>query len=219
MWGKQNRVVRMVTLDALGTLVRLEAPWVHLAAELGREPDAEVVAAVRAEMAYYRRNAHTGRDAESLAALRARCAEVLSRELGEEVGVETMMRSIRFSPYPDARPAIEALRDEGLRLACVSNWDCSLGEVLEQCGLAAHLERVVSSAEAGARKPDPAIFAAALEGTGLDAGEVVHVGDTAEEDVAGARAAGIRSLLIDRDGDGDIASLAEIPERVASMSR
>ena len=72
-------------LDALGTLVELEPPWVHLADALGVEPDERLARAVRAEMAYYRDHSHEGRDADSLAELRGRCAAVLSRELGREV--------------------------------------------------------------------------------------------------------------------------------------
>ena len=168
----------MVTLDALGTLVELEPPWEHLARSLATQPDA-LVEPVRAEMAYYREHAHTGRDAESLAALRDRCAEVLSRELGQTVDVETMMAAIRFRAYPDSAPALAELRRLGLRLVCVSNWDCSLDEVLARCGLRSGLDAVITSAEAGARKPDPAIFAAALEAGGCAPAEVLHVGDTA----------------------------------------
>jgi putative hydrolase of the HAD superfamily len=77
------------------------------------------------------------------------------------------------------------------------------------------LDGTVTSAEAGARKPDPAIFSAALELAGCEAAEALHVGDTEEEDVAGARAAGIRPLLIDREGrNGDISSLEQIGEHL-----
>lgn len=211
-------LVRMVTLDALGTLVELEPPWVHLAAVLGLEPGPPVIAAVRREMAHYREHAHEGRDAESLAALRQECAKILSAELGLEVDVPTMMSAIRFRAYPDSAPALSALRAAGLRLACVSNWDCSLPEVLEGCGLRAGLDVVVTSAGAGARKPDPAIFSPALEACDCSPAEALHVGDTPEEDISGAQAAGIRALCLDRDGAGDIASLEEILPRVESMS-
>jgi putative hydrolase of the HAD superfamily len=73
---------------------------------------------------------------------------------------------------------------------------------------------VVTSAGSGVRKPDPAIFAAALELAGCGADEAVHVGDTVAEDIAGAEAAGIRALLLDRSGGGDIASLTEIKPSV-----
>lgn len=201
---------RAVFCDALGTLVELEPPWVPLAASLEIEPDERVVAAVRAEMAYYRAHAHEGRDRASLAELRRACARVLSDELGVEVPVTTMMDAIRFRAYPDARPALASLSERGLTLVCVSNWDVSLGEVLERCELGVRFAGVVSSASAGARKPDPAIFAPALEIAGCEPGEALHVGDTAAEDIDGAMAAGIPALLIDRNGAGDIASLGEI---------
>jgi putative hydrolase of the HAD superfamily len=199
-----------VFLDALGTLVELEPPWPHLAAALGIEPDEAVVRAMRAEMAYYRRHSHEGRDAESLAALRERCAEVLSRELGRQVPVATMMTAIRFRAFPDALSALTALRARGLALVCVSNWDVSLPGVLERCGLAGALDGVVTSAEAGVRKPDPAIFAQALALARCEPGEALHVGDSPEEDVAAAEAAGIRALLLDREGHGDVSSLGDV---------
>jgi HAD superfamily hydrolase (TIGR01509 family) len=210
--------VRAVFLDALGTLVELEPPWVHLARALGVEADEQrVVRAVRAEMAFYKANSHTGRDADSLAQLRARCAAVLSRELGRDVDTETMMEAIRFRAYPDSAPALADLRRRGLTLVCVSNWDCSLPDVLERCGLREALDGVVTSAEAGARKPDPEIFAPALALAGVGANAALHVGDTVSEDVEGARAAGIAALHLDRSGAGEIASLAEVAARLDTM--
>ena len=206
---------KAVFLDALGTMVELEPPWVGLRAALGDGiPDDRLVGAVRAEMAYYKAHSDEGRDAESLADLRLRCAELLSRELGTEVSTETLVDSIRFSAYPDAAPALQRLREAGMTLVCVSNWDISLEQVLDRCGLAELLDGIVSSAAAGARKPDPAIFATALELARCQPGEAIHVGDTAEEDVEGAEAAGIRVLLLDREGGGDIASLEQVLERV-----
>jgi putative hydrolase of the HAD superfamily len=202
---------RVVFLDALDTLVALEPPWVHLADALGIEVDERLVGAVRTEMTYYKEHAHEGRDAESLAGLRSYCAELISRELGREVSVETMMETIRFAPFEDSEPALRELRSMGLQTICVSNWDVSLGEVLEGCGLDGLLDGVVTSAAIGKRKPDPAVFQAALAIAGCDAADALHVGDSPEEDLAGAEAAGIDALLIDRDGGGDIASLLELP--------
>jgi putative hydrolase of the HAD superfamily len=207
---------RAVFLDALGTLLELEPPWLRLRESLGDEiPEDQIVSAVRAEMAYYRDHSHEGRDRDSLAALRARSAEVLSRELGREVPVETLMDAIRFRAFPDAAPALADLRERGLRLVCVSNWDCALPEVLERCGLAPYVDGTVTSALAGARKPDPAIFAPALKLAGCEPAEALHVGDTAEEDLEAARAAGIPALLIDRGGGADIASLGEIDDHLS----
>jgi putative hydrolase of the HAD superfamily len=215
-WGSISEVVRAVFLDALGTLVSLEPPWVSLRERI---PDAvsdqRLERALRAEMAYYREHAHEGRDEASLADLRERCARIVSDRLGVEVTAGELVEGIRFDAYPDAAPALRDLRDRDLRLVCVSNWDCSLPSVLERCGLGELLDGAVSSAVAGARKPDPAIFAPALELAGVGPEQALHVGDTPEEDVEGARAAGIRSLLLGRDGGGDIASLREIGEHLS----
>jgi putative hydrolase of the HAD superfamily len=208
-------MVRAVFLDALGTLVELEPPWLALREQVPPEvSDEALMSAIRAEMTYYREHSHEGRDAESLADLRERCAQLVSRELGIEVSARQLVDAVRFGAYPDADPALAALRERGVRLVVVSNWDCSLPEVLEGCGLAGRLDGTVTSAETGARKPEPAIFARALELAGCRPEEALHVGDTPEEDVAGARAAGIRPLLLDRAGDGDISTLAEIEEHL-----
>ena len=178
---------------------------------LGAEiAEGRLIAAVKAEMAYYREHSEEGRDEATLADLRRRCAAVLSDRLGRPVTAETLMEAIRFDPFPDAAPALAALRARGLATICVSNWDISLPGVLERCGLSPGLDAVVCSAGAGARKPSPAIFERALAIAGCSAEEAVHVGDTPEEDLAGARAAGLRGLLIRRDGGGDVTSLAEV---------
>jgi HAD superfamily hydrolase (TIGR01549 family) len=205
-------VTRCVLLDALGTLVRLEPPWDHL----DGEPSEPLERAFRAEMSYYREHSDEGRDPDSLVALRRRCAAILSAELGREVAVEEMMAAIRFRAYRDAAPALAELRALGVQLVCVSNWDYSLPDVLARVGLADELDGVVTSAAVGARKPDPRLFEAALKVAGCAADEALHVGDTPTEDVEGAKAAGIRALLIDRDGGGDIESLRAIRHHLDS---
>jgi HAD superfamily hydrolase (TIGR01509 family) len=213
-------MIRAVFLDALGTLVELEPPWISLRRRIpARVSDERLEAALRGEMAYYRDHAHEGRDDASLADLRERCAGLVSEQLGVEVTAEELVDAIRFGAYPDAVPALRELRDRGEKLLAVSNWDCSLPDVLDRVGVGELLDGSISSAGAGARKPDPAIFEAALELAGVRPGEALHVGDTREEDVEGASAAGIRSLLIDRDGDGggEISSLREISEHLSDV--
>ena len=191
-------------LDALGTLISFEppAPRLRLALRerLGVDVSEEAAeAAMRAEIAYYREHLDEGRDAASLADLRARCAAAMSTVLGLDVPVGALLDSLRFFAYPDAAPALRELRAAGLRTVVVSNWDHSLHERLHETGLAPLLDGALASAEVGAAKPDRAIFAAALELAGT--GDAWHVGDTVEADVAGARAAGLRPVLIARDGD------------------
>jgi HAD superfamily hydrolase (TIGR01509 family) len=209
-------MTRAVFLDALGTLVELEPPWVGLREHVpGEISDDSLVAAVKVEMDYYREHAHEGRDRDSLADLRERCAELITAELGTPISAQQLVDSVRFSPYSDAEPALRALRARELKLIVVSNWDISLSSVLENCGITPLIDASLSSAEAGSRKPEPEIFAAALELAGCEADDVLHVGDTPEEDRDGATAAGIRALLLDREnGAGDISSLAEIEDHL-----
>jgi putative hydrolase of the HAD superfamily len=197
-----------VLLDALGTIVELERPWPLLVAELAArgvvvsEDDAR--RAMLAEMAYYRENHDDARDAAGLADLRRRCAAVLQGELRTALpaadALDALLGAVRFRPYPEVPRALARLRAGGARLAVVSNWDVSLHDVLERTRLRPLLDAVVISAVAGVAKPDPAIFAVALERLGARAADAVHVGDSVDHDVAGARAAGVAPVFVARDG-------------------
>jgi putative hydrolase of the HAD superfamily len=169
----------------------------------------EAEQALRAEIAYYRAHLHEGRDAASVAALRARCAEVLRAALPASSELETisaeqmidaLLAALRFEPFSDVAPALLAARRHRLGLFVVSNWDASLADVLERVGLAPLLDGVLTSAQAGVGKPDPAIFEQALTLAGTSASEALHVGDSPLEDIEGARAAGLRAVLVVRDG-------------------
>lgn len=201
----------VVFLDALGTLLELEPPAPALRAELEARfritvTEEQARHALAAEIAYYREHLDEGRDAASLAALRARCALVLREALPPSEKLDTadltgaLIASLRFRVFDDVRPALRSARANGRRLVVVSNWDLSLQEVLDRLELVPYFDGVVTSAEAGARKPAPQIFEQALAIAGADAENAVHVGDSVEEDVAGARAAGIEPILIRRDG-------------------
>ncbi len=205
--------VEAVLLDGLGTLLALQAPWPALVQRLREdhglalEPgDAE--RAFRAEIAYYRAHHHEGRDARTLEELRGRCAEVLRARLPAEVAgalsgaqlAAAMLGAMRFSAYPDAPPALVRLRKRGVALVVVSNWDVSLHARLSEVGLAGMVDGAVSSAEVGRPKPAREIFDAALALAGSPARATVHVGDSVKHDVRGALAAGIRPVLLRREG-------------------
>jgi putative hydrolase of the HAD superfamily len=96
--------------------------------------------------------------------------------------------------------ALDRARARGQRIIVVSNWDCSLGAVMQRVGLEPWLDGVVTSAEVGAEKPSPVIFERALALAGCAAEQALHVGDSLAEDVQGARAAGVAALLLARDG-------------------
>jgi putative hydrolase of the HAD superfamily len=197
-----------VLLDALGTIVELERPWPLLVEELQArgvvvsEDDAR--RAMLAEMAYYRDHHDEARDAASLAELRRRCAGVIQGQLRtalpEADVLDALLGAVRFRPYPEVPGVLARLRAAGARLAVVSNWDVSLHDVLERTALRPLVDAVVISAVEGVAKPDPAIFAVALGRLGAPAAEAMHVGDSLEHDVAGARAAGVEAVLVARDG-------------------
>jgi putative hydrolase of the HAD superfamily len=225
--GMARQPIRAVTIDALGTLLELLPPAPRLRDELRERleveiSEAEAGRAMNAEIGYYRAHLWMGRDAAGLAQLRRACAEVLRDALDLDVDLDaltdTLLAAIRFEPFPDTVPALEALRAAGVRLVAASNWDVSLHEQLDRTGLTPLLDGAVSSAEVGAPKPDPEIFVRALALAGAGPEEALHVGDDVEADVGGALAAGLEPVLIDRDGSLEappgvrrIASLAELP--------
>lgn len=93
---------------------------------------------------------------------------------------------------------LEELRRRGYRLGVISNADGRAEQALDAVGLREHFELVVDSGLLGIDKPDPRIFQHALERMGgIDPHEAVYVGDIYEIDVQGARAAGMRPVLID----------------------
>jgi putative hydrolase of the HAD superfamily len=196
----------------MGTLVELDDAAGRLRTALAargveRSRD-EVKAAFGAEVAYYLPRTVEGRDEASLLDLRRRCAAVFlehaETELEPESFVPAFVEAIAFRPLPGTRDALVRLRNAGLVLACVSNWDVSLGTQLERSVLRGLFAEVVSSAEAGAAKPAPAVFAVALGRLGVPTGRALHIGD-GDTDREGAAAAGLAFEPV---------PLATLPERL-----
>jgi putative hydrolase of the HAD superfamily len=200
----------VVLLDALGTLVELQPPAPRLRARLaeaGFEVTEERAAAgIRAEIAYYLAHHLEGSDRVSLEDLRDRCTSAMMAALDLDgldhaTARRALMSALEFRPFGDAAPALRGLRADGHRLVVVSNWDCALPDWLAGVGLLELVDGVVTSAEVGVAKPDARVFRRGLELAGTTAEESVHVGDSPDNDVEGARAAGIRAVLIRRDGE------------------
>jgi putative hydrolase of the HAD superfamily len=200
----------VVLLDALGTLVELQPPAPRLRARLAESgfdvSEERAAAGFAAEIEYYLAHHLEGADRASLDDLRDRCASVMMEALDLDgldhaTARRVMLASLEFRPYLDVVPALTALRGDGHRLVIVSNWDCSLPEWLGPLGLLALVDGVVTSADVGAAKPDPRIFRRALELAGMRPENAVHVGDSVAGDVVGARALGIRAVLLQRAGE------------------
>lgn len=100
--------------------------------------------------------------------------------------------------YPEVTGVLAELKKRKIPLGIVSNWDSRLFGICEGLGLAPYFDFVLASAVFGAAKPDPAIFREALRRANVGGRQAVHVGDSLKDDVAGAHAAGIEVILVDR---------------------
>jgi putative hydrolase of the HAD superfamily len=223
--------VTVVLLDALGTLVELQPPAPRLQARLAEAgfdvSEERAAAGFGAEIQYYLANHLDGSDRSSLEVLRDRCASVMMQALDLDgldhaTARRAMLAALEFRPYDEVVPALSGLRGAGHRLVIVSNWDCSLPEWLGPPDLLELVDGVVTSADVGAAKPDERIFRRALELAGVEPEEAIHVGDSVDNDVAGARAVGIRPVLLHRSGDPpagveSIRSLRELPALLVSL--
>lgn len=133
---------------------------------------------------------------------------------------ELFMVTSNWHVFPDAPPALEALRSRGLVVGAVSNWVWQLPELLHALDLVSHFDLIAASSRIGFEKPHPGIFQWALQQARVAPEEAIHVGDHVDADVEGARGVGIQPVLIDRrqrfaDGDAPegttlIRSLAEL---------
>lgn len=121
----------------------------------------------------------------------------------------------------DVLPCLKELKAQHLRLGVISNWAPNLDDLLRNLFLMPYFDEVISSASVGYRKPDPMIFTLMLEHMDLQPHEAVHVGDKPDADGAGALAAGIVPIIIDRDNHHTdcycqrIQSLNELPSLLA----
>jgi putative hydrolase of the HAD superfamily len=120
-------------------------------------------------------------------------------------------RAEAWRVYPEVPGVLEDLRARGVRLGVISNWDSRLPALLRTLGLEGLFEVLIYSAAAGFEKPHPAIFEAGLQAFGIPAGRAAHIGDRYEEDYSGALGAGLRAVLLQRDGSSWRAS-ADGPE-------
>lgn len=225
----ERPALEAVVFDAGGTLVRLDFEWMSaLLASMGVE--ASPAALRRGEVEGRRRyDASRGRAVGShephpalgsrgdIAAYfdglldvagvpRARWDEALDR-----FEARHRERGLWSRPMEGARETLDALRATSLRLACVSNSDGRAERHLEECGVREGLEFVVDSQIVAVEKPDPRIFALALERLGVPARRALYVGDIRSVDEAGARAAGLHFVLLDPWMDYGVGE-ARIPE-------
>ena len=116
-----------------------------------------------------------------------------------------------FELYEDALPVLEELRAQGLKLGLVSNTGRNLDEFVAHHRL--DVDAAIGSGKFGRTKPHPTIFRAVLERLAVEPADAAMVGDSPEDDVEGARAAGIEAaFLLDRED-----RYPEIPDRLPDL--
>ena len=212
-------MIKAVFLDFYGTLVK----WVPAAEEIQQQAAAaeglrvEPVAIARA---YPAANAYmdVANAREPLASrsddARARFFTEYERRLLAAAGYDVpaglarrIWERVRSTPkelglYDDARPALEQLAAARLILGVISNIGPELGTMIAHLGLADYVGLWVSSQEVGVSKPHAAVFEAGLRKAGVQPREAIHVGDSYEADVVGARNAAMHPLLLWREPGG-----------------
>ena len=205
--------VRAVFLDAVGTLIFPDPPAAEVYATVGRKfgsrlPVEAIGArfrdAFRCEEASDR--AHGLRTDEAREERRWR--HIVAAVLDDVADGEGCFREL-FGHFArpqswrcaaDADRVLAELARRGYRLGLASNYDRRLRSVAAGLPELAPLDCLVISSEVGWRKPAPEFFAALVRQAGVPAGEILFVGDDPVNDVEGARAAGLRSLLLDPCG-------------------
>jgi putative hydrolase of the HAD superfamily len=153
----------------------------------------------------------------------------LVEAVGTSFGAAILVQRPEF--YPSLKATLETLAGRGLAIGLISNtgrtWGRYLTDLQEAIGIGPYFRSRVYSDELGIRKPNPRIFDAALAGLGLPPNEVVHIGDDATADIAGAAAVGMRAVWF-RNGywpdaraaqaDAEIRDLADFPAIVEELA-
>jgi putative hydrolase of the HAD superfamily len=202
--------VRGVFFDAVGTLIHPEPSAADIYAAAGRRHGSQLdraevrrrfAAAFRAQEQYDL--GHELRTSEEREWQRWHCivAEVLDDVSDPEACFRDLhayfARAEAWRCEPGVAEVLGALHAAGYRVGLASNFDRRLRDLAATLPPLAGVDCIVISSEAGWKKPSPHFFARLLELTVLAAGEVLVVGDDVDNDIAGARAAGMQALLFD----------------------
>jgi len=209
--------IRAIFFDAAGTLIKTARPvgesYASLARKYGMGVVAEeITARFRACFSSAPPLAFPGARPEELPTLERHWWKDLVRRVFEPYGpfgdfddyfsdlFRYFSRADSWALYPETVETLAALRERGMVLDVVSNFDSRLFGILEGLGIASYFDSVIISSHAGYAKPAPEIFHKALRLHQLRAQEAAHVGDSPEKDAAGASEAGLIAILVDRHG-------------------
>ena len=211
-------IPKVIYLDAFGTLFGLKGSVGQLYSALARRAQVETDPQAL-DRAFYQsfvaaeRLAFPGAAPTDIPLLEYHWWQAIVAETFEQVGVldrfsdfEAFYKDLYdhfatvtpWQVYADTLPSLRRWQSMGIELGIISNFDSRLHQVLKVLGLAPHFQTVTISTEVGAAKPSVKIFQAALAKHDCAADQAWHIGDSKSEDYAGAQAAGLRAILIDR---------------------
>ena len=208
---------KAVFLDAAGTLFESVKPVAVTYAEMARRygmdvPREEVSRRFRHCFATAPPMAFPGSDGQRLKAQERAWWHDVVRRVFEPAGTflrfedyfdelfAYFARPDSWELYGDARTTLESLKEAGLILVMISNFDSRVLKIIRGLGIADYFDSVFISSSAGFAKPAAGIFRLALERHGIAPHEAMHVGDSPETDVEGALNAGVPAVLLDRGG-------------------
>ena len=118
--------------------------------------------------------------------------------LARKIWMKVQSQEYRMVLFPDVVPGLEALKSAGFRTAIITNMTSTGEQIRKEFGLESLTEFVLTSQDAKAEKPHPAIFCKALELAQVQPADAVYVGDQIKSDIHGADAAGMTPILMDR---------------------
>jgi putative hydrolase of the HAD superfamily len=228
-------ILRVVFFDAAGTLFDARQPvgttYARLAREFGLDAsDAAVTAGFRRaftnspELAFGK--GHSEAQLQSLE--RAWWKEVVARTfegLGDFPRFDDFFEALfgffadptHWVVDPEASGALHRLKEQGLQLGVISNFDSRLYQILDALELKPHFDSITISSRAGCAKPRRELFEAALAKHGLRPGEALHVGDSVRLDFEAAAAVGMSAALLDAGLAGPV-SIEDRRARIRSLA-
>lgn len=205
--------IKGVIFDFHATLVEggdagrwIDAARRLLAGNGGARPDLSVgwIAGLRAHLDQIWQHAHTIDPRSERDLSQARHREVFGTTVALYPGVEPDLIAAlyevmpdQWTPFEDTLPVLRELKSRGVRIAVLSNIGLDIRPHLDRAGVSALLDGVVLSFEVGLVKPDPAIYARALELLGVPGNHALMVGDSPRDDVGGVPLK-IRTLILPR---------------------
>ena len=211
------RMIKAIFFDWFYTLARFEPPRHQLYSQAFREfgvelsPEKVMRGILIADQYFFEENAKSPvaeRSPEEQARVYVCYPNAILTEAGAKAPrelplkiikrVREQFKGVNFALFDDVLSTLKTLKQQNFILGLLTNLDSDMVAICRELSLEPYLNFVVTSKEAGADKPKPPIFLAALDKAGVNASEAVHVGDQYKLDVIGARGVGINPILVDR---------------------